>query len=113
MDSDQNNLKFCEICGSIYNYLYENQQLYYNCRKCSNKKECTKTILDTNKFYKSKDEFNIRPNPNMINNNTLQRTKQIECPHCKKNNEIIYYKAFYYEMTLVYICSVCKNYWQH
>jgi DNA-directed RNA polymerase subunit M/transcription elongation factor TFIIS len=113
MSEETNNLEFCENCGSIYTYLNKSNYLVYHCRKCSHQKECNKNIINTSKYFKSKDDFNIKPNPNMIYNNTLQRTKKIECPHCKTNTEIVYYKAYFYDLTLVYICTECKNYWHH
>lgn len=109
----KNNLEFCDKCGTIYNYLTKDGELFYNCRKCGNQTECEEIIINTTKYYQSKDDFNIKPNKNMKYDNTLQRTKQIECPHCKKNTEIMYYKAYFYDMILVYICSECDNYWYH
>ena len=111
--NETNNLEFCETCGTIYTYITKENKLVYNCRKCGNQKDCDKNIINTNKYFNSKDDINIRPNKYMIYNNTLQRTKQIECPHCKVNTEIVYYKAYFYDLTLVYICTECNNYWHH
>jgi DNA-directed RNA polymerase subunit M/transcription elongation factor TFIIS len=111
--NESNTLEFCDICGTIYNYITVDKKLVYNCRKCSNQKDCDKTIINTQKYILSKNDYNIKPNANMIHNNTLQRTKRIECPHCKKNTEIVYYKPYFYDMTLIYICTVCNNFWHH
>lgn len=121
MSSNQNmqvnktnsSLNFCDVCGTLYNYINKNNKLYFNCRNCKNQVESTNYLVSINNYNQTQKKINIEPNLNMIYDNTLQRTKKVECPKCIDKTEVCCYRPSFNDLTLAYICVKCQHFWYH
>jgi len=106
-------LNFCDVCGTLYNYINKNNKLFLNCRNCKQQVESKNYVVSVNNYNQTQRKINIEPNMNMIYDNTLQRTKKVICPKCNENTEVCYYRPSFNDLTLAYICSVCQHFWHH
>ena len=105
-------LNFCDVCGTLYNYINKNNKLFLNCRNCKQQVESKNYVVSVNNYNQTQKKINIEPNMNMIYDNTLQRTKKITCPKCSEKN-VCCYRPSFNDLTLAYICIECKHYWYH
>lgn len=112
-------MKFCSECNNILEPLAEDDKLLGKCKVCGNKEEYgEKKIMQTNysKNENKSDQLNIK---NFIYDNSLPRTKQIECPNKEcpsiKNKSLQEAVSFIDERTLKvnYICAVCFTFWPY
>lgn len=112
-NKNSSNLNFCNVCGTLYNYINKNNKLYFNCRNCKQQVESTNYVVSINNYNQTQKKINIEPNLNMIYDNTLQRTQKLDCPKCEEKTEICYYRPSFNDLTLAYICSKCQHFWYH
>ena len=118
-------MRFCKECN---NMLYptenkENSLLKFECKICDYSETVEKNSQETNLVYRNEIKLGqtaVKIDPNIINDSTYARTKNITCPKCG------YHQAIYFQnpnindpgMKLVLLCcnkdfegNYCGKWW--
>lgn len=104
--------KFCELCGSVFGHSIEKGVFSYICTQCGNTSVVEQKCITVNELTNNAHDFQL--NKNMVYDNTLPRTRQINCPSCKTQpQEIVIFQYNPDMLNVGYMCVHCKNYWKN
>jgi DNA-directed RNA polymerase subunit M/transcription elongation factor TFIIS len=106
-------VKFCEMCGNLFSHKIDEQMKFiYHCDFCGHEnQEVTEKCIVVNELNRNAHDSQL--NPNMIHDHALPRTKQIPCPTCHRNTEIIIFQYNPEMLNVGYMCTECKTYWKN
>jgi len=105
-------VKFCVNCSNLYNHVINDVGIFsYNCQICGHVDDEIDECIVVNEIDSNSRDYQL--NQNMIHDNTLPRTRNIKCPNCKDNKEIIIFQYNPGMLNVGYMCTHCKNYWKN
>lgn len=107
-----NMVKFCQKCGSLFSHkLADDGRFVYSCHLCGYEDPQIEQCIEINEFNRNAYDYPL--NPMMIYDVTLPRTRQIHCPKCKDNTEIIVFQYNPEILNVGYLCVECRSYWKN
>lgn len=105
-------VKFCNMCGNLFNHVINSDnQFIYQCELCGNIDENIEKCIVINELTRNAHDYHL--NKNMIYDNTLPRTRNIKCPHCQNNTEIVIFQYNPDMLNVGYMCTQCQSYWKN
>ena len=108
-------MEFCDECGSMLEPKKIEGKVVMVCPKCgTGKKELANGGVLTDKIkHSEKDKMVVIENPDEL---TINPTKPMQCPHCKKVQETEYWavqtRSGDEAATRFYRCTKCKTTWR-
>lgn len=94
--------EYCVVCGSIYNEVIHNFNLFMHCEKCGYRTQATpEDTLRYTEDFSSSSEF---PSIDWIVNNPVHRIVNIDC---KCGGKLGKMRSFGDDVKIITVCEAC------